>query len=91
MSRLDAVWSSKSDEWSTPKELFDELNKEFGFTLDPCSTDDNHLCDKYYTIQDNGLDQDWGGRECSAIRHIVRFQNGAKKHFMKAKIQTHLQ
>ena len=91
MSRLDAVWSSKSDEWSTPKELFDELNKEFGFTLDPCSTDDNHLCDKYYTIQDNGLDQAWGGRECSAIRHIVRFQSGAKKHFMKAKIQTHLQ
>lgn len=90
MSRLDAVWSSKSDEWSTPKELFDELNKEFGFTLDPCSTDDNHLCDKYYTIQDNGLDQDWGGRECSVIRHIVRFQSGAKKHFMKAKIQTHL-
>ena len=61
MSRLDAVWSSKSDEWSTPKELFDELNKEFGFTLDPCSTDDNHLCDKYYTVQDNGLDQAWGG------------------------------
>ena len=91
MSRLDAVWSSKSDEWSTPKDLFDELNKEFGFTLDPCSTDDNHLCDKYYTIQDNGLDQAWGGSECSAIRHIVRFQNGAKKHFMKAKIQTHLQ
>ena len=47
MSRLDAVWSSKSDEWSTPKELFDELNKEFGFTLDPCSTEVDHLCYKY--------------------------------------------
>lgn len=59
MSKLDALYSSKSDEWSTPKELFDELNKEFEFTLDPCSTDDNHLCDKYYTIQENGLIQGW--------------------------------
>lgn len=52
MSRLDALYSSKSDEWSTPKALFDELDEEFEFTLDPCSTDNNHLCDKYYTIQD---------------------------------------
>ena len=33
MSRLDVLYSSKSDEWSTPKALFDELNEEFGFTL----------------------------------------------------------
>ena len=43
MSRLDACYSSKSDEWSTPKELFDELNEEFGFTLDPCSTMKNQM------------------------------------------------
>ena len=63
MSRLDACYSSKSDEWPTPKALFDELNEEFGFTLDPCSTSDNHLCDKYYTIHEDGLEQSWGGRE----------------------------
>ena len=91
MSRLDACYSSKSDEWSTPKELFDELNEEFGFTLDPCSTGDNHLCDKYYTIHEDGLEQSWGGvREYFAIHHIARYPNGAKKHFMKVKIQTHL-
>ena len=61
MSRLDVLYSSKSDEWSTPKALFDELNEEFGFTLDPCSTENNHLCDKYYTVHENGLEQSWKG------------------------------
>jgi site-specific DNA-methyltransferase (adenine-specific) len=27
---------SKSDKWETPKELYDELNKEFSFNFDPC-------------------------------------------------------
>ena len=31
-----------------------------------------------------------GVREYFAIHHIVRFQSGAKKHFTKVKIQTHL-
>lgn len=25
-----------SDDWSTPKDFYDELNKEFNFTFDPC-------------------------------------------------------
>lgn len=37
------------------------MNEEFNFTLDPCSTEENHLCDKYYTIKENGLIQDWSG------------------------------
>ena len=53
------MFSSKSDEWETPQELFDELNKEFNFTLDPCATDENHKCEKYYTIKEDGLIQDF--------------------------------
>ena len=30
------LFSSNTDEWSTPQELFNELDKEFHFTLDPC-------------------------------------------------------
>lgn len=44
-----ALFSSKSDEWSTPKDIFEALDKEFNFNLDPCSTDDNHKCENYYT------------------------------------------
>ena len=53
------LFSSNSNEWATPKLFYEELNKEFNFTLDPCATDDNHKCNKYYTINENGLIQDW--------------------------------
>lgn len=55
------MMSSNTDEWATPKLFFEELNKEFGFTLDPCSTKENHKCKKYYTKDDNGLSKAWGG------------------------------
>jgi phage N-6-adenine-methyltransferase len=57
----DLMFSSKSNEWSTPQDTFDRLNEEFNFTLDPCATDENHKCEKYYTIEDDGLLQDWSG------------------------------
>lgn len=44
-----AIFTSNSDEWKTPLELYTRLNERFKFTLDPCSTKENHLCDKYYT------------------------------------------
>lgn len=56
-----ALFTSNSDEWETPSELYTRLNKKFGFTLDPCSTKENHLCDKYYTKEENGLCKSWKG------------------------------
>lgn len=55
-----ALFTSNSDEWATPQWLFDALNKEFGFTLDPCSDGENNKCDRHFTMIDNGLQQDWG-------------------------------
>lgn len=48
-----------SDIWATPQWLFDALNKEFGFTLDPCSDGSNAKCPKFYTPRENGLLRDW--------------------------------
>ena len=56
-----ALFSSSTDEWATPQWLFDSLNEEFGFTLDSCALPSNAKCEKYFTPQDNGLLQDWGG------------------------------
>ena len=56
-----ALFSSKKHDWETPQDLYEELDKEFNFNLDPCSSDSNHKCDKYFTIEDNGLEQDWQG------------------------------
>lgn len=61
MADLSVMYSSKSDEWATPQSFFDEINKEFDFNLDVCATDENHKCENYYTIQDNGLEKNWGG------------------------------
>lgn len=65
MSRLaymhQKAFSYKSDEWGTPDEYFDELNREFGFTLDAAATPENAKLPKFYTKEDNGLNQDWRG------------------------------
>lgn len=55
------MFSSQSGEWSTPQGFFDKLNEEFHFTLDPCADDSNHKCEKYYTVEQDGLAQDWSG------------------------------
>ena len=57
----NAIYSSNSDEWATPQQFFDKLNNEFHFTLDPCANADNHKCSEYFTKDDNGLLQSWGG------------------------------
>lgn len=56
-----ALFSSNSDEWSTPDNIFNELNNEFGFNLDVCATDINHKCERYFTQAEDGLKNSWGG------------------------------
>ena len=54
-------YSSEKNSWPTPKKLFDELNKEYLFDLDPCATHENALCPYYYTKEDDGLSLPWIG------------------------------
>ena len=56
-----ALLSTGKDEWGTPQELYDALNKEFNFTLDPCSSDTNYKHINHFTAKENGLLQNWGG------------------------------
>lgn len=53
------LFSSQKDNWSTPIDLFNKLDQEFNFTLDPCADEFNHKCKKYFTLEDNGLLKDW--------------------------------
>ena len=56
-----ALFTSESDEWATPQEIFDELDREFDFNLDPCANETNAKCARYFSDADDGLAQKWGG------------------------------
>ena len=57
----NGLFTSNTDEWETPQELFQKLDAEFHFNLDPCANDLNHKCARYFTKAENGLLQKWGG------------------------------
>lgn len=57
-----SLFSSQTAEWATPADFFVELDREFRFELDPCATADNAKCAQFYTKEQDGLAQDWGGR-----------------------------
>lgn len=55
----DVMFSSATDLWSTPQDTFDELDREFNFTLDVCATPENAKCKAFYTKEEDGLKQSW--------------------------------
>lgn len=57
----NALFTSNSDNWSTPQEIYEALDKEFKFDLDPCADKENHKTAEYFTIEDDGLSRSWGG------------------------------
>lgn len=57
----DGMMSSKTPEWATPQAFFDNLDKEFHFTLDVCATPENAKCKRYFTKEQDGLAQEWDG------------------------------
>jgi phage N-6-adenine-methyltransferase len=57
----EALFSSKTDLWATPPDFFAELDQEFHFDLDPCANSENHKTARYFTKEDDGLKQAWGG------------------------------
>jgi len=56
----EVMFSSKAMDWATPQAFFDQLDSEFHFTLDPCASESNHKCVRYFTEADDGLKQPWG-------------------------------
>ena len=57
----ESLYSSKTDMWETPQELFDELDKEFHFDLDVCAIPENAKCKAFYTPEQSVLLQPWDG------------------------------
>ena len=88
-NKIAACLSSKSVEWATPQAFFNKLNEEFQFDLDPCSTHENAKCEKHYTIEEDGLSQDWGGRGSSVILLTEKkYPSGSRNATLRVKNRT---
>ena len=61
MEKLKGLMTSNTNEWYTPQKFYDNLDIEFQFNLDPCCTKSSNKCDKFFTKEDDGLNQNWGG------------------------------
>jgi len=57
----DGMFSSNTDLWATPQDFFNRMNEEFNFELDVCANKENAKCDKYFTQETDGLQQEWNG------------------------------
>lgn len=58
---MASVRLSGNPEWSTPQYVFDALDREFGFTLDVCATQENAKCRRFFDKKADGLSKDWTG------------------------------
>ena len=56
-----SLFSSKDQNWETPKDFFKKLDTAFEFELDVCASDKTAKCKKYFTPEIDGLIQEWHG------------------------------
>lgn len=61
LTRNNGRYNGNGREWETPPEVFGPLDAEFGFTLDPCATKANAKCARFFTEEEDGRVQPWGG------------------------------
>ena len=74
------MFSSETDMWETPQAFFDKLNAEFNFTLDACAIPSNAKCTHFFTPEQDGLKQTWGGMYGATRPMDEVSAHGCKKH-----------
>lgn len=58
---INTMMSSSNDDWGTPQELYDCLDKLFDLRLDVCANEKNAKTYYYFDEKNNGLKQRWFG------------------------------
>ena len=71
--------NSSKDDWQTPPELFDKLNDHFKFQCDVAASDQNHLCDQYFTVAHSCL----GKSNWAPVNFMNPPYDRSIKHFVK--------
>lgn len=60
-----------NDNWRTPPEVFNTLNREFGFVADMASSANNALCKVFFTENHDSLSFDWKYEIEMALGHDI--------------------
>lgn len=76
---MSVHFMSEKQNWATPPDLFAELHEEFDFTIDVCAEAWNAKLDRFWTEEDDCLEQDWTGERCfmnppygRQIKHFIK-------------------
>lgn len=57
----ELMFSSKTDLWETPQDLFDKYDAIYHFETDVCALPKNAKCKRFFTPEMDGLKQEWTG------------------------------
>lgn len=60
MATFKDKFKSIRQDWTTPRDVFDPLDAEFGFTLDAAAAADNALAPRYIAREQDAMRADWG-------------------------------
>lgn len=70
---MNIHFSHKSDEWATPQDIFDDLNKEFDFDMDVAANKENTKCVQFLSSEKNALLHEWGRKNwCNPPYSLVK-------------------
>ena len=89
----NGLFTSNKDNWETPQELFNKLNRIFSFELDVAADENNHKCDLYFSKEQNGLSQEWKSRNWMNPpygRDIINWIRKANEEAKKGKLTVAL-
>ncbi|MCV6045563.1 DNA N-6-adenine-methyltransferase [Enterococcus faecalis] len=87
----DLHFSSEKEDWETPQNIFDELNKKYQFDIDVAASIQNTKLPNYFTKQDNALCQKWDGNVfCNPPygRELRKWLEKGYKEFLRNKERT---
>ena len=57
----ELMFSSKTDLWETPRDLFEKYDAIYHFEIDVCALPENAKCKRFFTPEMDGLKQEWTG------------------------------
>ena len=81
------ITENGSDDWQTPRAIFDALDKRFHFTRDAAASRENRHCKLYWDIRDDALLMDWSA-EKSLFINPPYSREGANKQVISSQADS---